>query len=190
MTGRSRRIVRWAAMGAASGILATLALFVPEWFGVYGEAKLSFGRVELQISPLSLAPGMVFGLIAGNALRRCGLAAGWTYAAYVLASTLAYFTAVQISLNLFVDLFETVFAVGVAAGAVGASLLTGATAIMIREFRRARPAAAMILAGTLFGAALWFAIKLDGFFGWLLLFAPWQAAFAAAMATAPAAREH
>ena len=35
MTERWRKIAWWAALGALSGTLATLAIFVPRWLGFY-----------------------------------------------------------------------------------------------------------------------------------------------------------
>jgi hypothetical protein len=101
-----------------------------------------------------------------------------------LAAGLSYFITVQLTLDVLVDLLDNIILVGIAAGAIGATLLAGATAALIPDFRHGRPAIAMILAGAILGAALFFAIRSEHFFGWFLLFAPWQAGYAAAMATA------
>ncbi|MCK5275215.1 MAG: hypothetical protein KAR37_11245, partial [Alphaproteobacteria bacterium] len=64
MTERWRKIAWWAALGALSGTLSTLAIFVPRWLGFYDalEGNISAAGFELSLSPLSIAPGLVFGL--------------------------------------------------------------------------------------------------------------------------------
>jgi hypothetical protein len=121
----------------------------------------------------------------GVSLRRNRQLTGAGFAAYVAAAALSYFLTVQLTVNVIVDVLEAVVAVGIVAGLFGGALLAAATAALIADFRDARPTAAMLTAGTVAGAALHFAIAWDHFLGWLLLFAPWQAAYAAAMATAP-----
>ncbi|MBE9557809.1 MAG: hypothetical protein IMF08_13205 [Proteobacteria bacterium] len=186
MTERWRKIARWAALGALSGTLATLAIFIPQWLNFYDalEGSLRAGGVDLSLSPLSLAPGLVFGLVVGHALRREGLMSGVRYAAYIVAAGLSYFVTVQITLTILIDMLDNVILIGVAAGAIGAALLAGATAALIPDFQHRRPMIAMTLAGAVLGAALFFAISSEHFFGWFLLFAPWQGGYAAAMATA------
>lgn len=186
MTERWRIITQWAALGALSGTLATLAIFIPLWLGFNDalEANLTAFGYGFLISPLSVAPGLVFGLILGHALRHRGLAPDGLYAVYILAAGLSYFITVQLTINIIMALLDNVVLVGIVAGAVGAALLAGATAALIPEFRHLRPAIAMILAGTVLGAALFFSIESEQFFGWFVLFVPWQAGYAAAMATA------
>lgn len=186
MTERWRRVARWAALGALSGTLATLAIFIPQWLGFYKalEGSLRAGGFALSLSPLSVAPGLVFGLVLGYALRREGLTPGGRYAAYIAAAGLSYFITVQLTLGILIDMLDDVILVGVAAGALGAALLAAATAALIPDFRQSRPMIAMVLAGAILGAALFVAISSESIFGWLVLFAPWQAGYAAAMATA------
>ncbi len=187
MTERWRTMALWSALGALSGTIATLAIFVPQWLGFDNalEGSLRAGGFQLSISPVSLAPGLVFGLIMGHALRRRGPVTAGRYAAYIAAAGLSYFVTVQITLNILIDLLDNVVTVGVAAGAIGAALLAAATAALFPDFRQPRPVIAMVLSGAALGAALFFAISMEQFVGWLLLFAPWQAGYAAAMATAP-----
>ena len=183
-SAKARRAARWALLGAASGLAATLSIFVPQWLGIYGEAKIDLGPVGLVFSPLSLGPGLVFGLIAGYALRRAGVAGGWRYPAYVAASAISYFAAVQLTFNVLVDAIDSEIATGVIAGLFGAALLTGLSAALMPCFRRRLAFGATIAAGGAFGALLYFPFGSENFFGWLLLFAPWQAGYAAALATA------
>lgn len=186
MTERWRKIAQWATLGALSGTLATLAFFIPRWLNFYDalEGELSIASFEISFSPLSLAPGLVFGLILGYVLRREGLVSGGRYAAYIVTAGLSYFVAVQMALNILIAILDNIILVGIAAGAIGATLLAAATAALIPDYRHSRPMIAMILSGTALGATLFFAISSEHFFGWLLLFAPWQAGYAAAMATA------
>jgi hypothetical protein len=185
-TGRGPAL-RFAVTGALSGTLATLAIFIPEWLGIYDalEGDVGAGAITLSFSPLSIGPGLVFGLLVGRTLARHGLATGARYWAYVAASTLSYFVTVQVTLNILVDMMDNIILVGILAGALGAALLAAATAALLTVFRCRRPIISMILAGAVFGACLYFPIAWEHSFGWLLLFAPWQGAFAAAMATVP-----
>ncbi len=178
------RAARWAGLGAVSGLCATLSIFVPQWIGIYGDVKFNLGPVGLFVSPLSLGPGLVFGLIVGYALRRAGLAGGWRYPGYIAASTIAYFAAVQLSLNVLVDALDNIVAVGIIAGLSGAALLTAMSAALMPAFRRRRPIIATIAAGGILGALLIVPIEQEQFLYWLALYAPWQAGYAAAMATA------
>jgi hypothetical protein len=178
------RVARWALLGAVSGLAATLSIFVPQWIGIYGEVKFDLGPVGLFFSPLSLGPGLVFGLIVGYALRRAGLAGGWRYPSYIAGATISYFAAVQLSVNFLIDAIDNVVAVGIIAGLFGAALLTAMSAALIPAFRRRPPIIATIAAGGILGALLYIPIEQDHFFYWLALYAPWQAGYAAAMATA------
>lgn len=186
MTRQWQTIWHWGLLGALSGAIATVAIFVPLWLGINKSLELSLnvGGFDILLSPMSLVPGLVFGLIVGHALRREGLALGGRYVIYIAAAGLSYFLAVQLTLIVLVDLLENIVLVGVAAGAFGATLLAAATAALIPDFRRRKPLIAMILSGAALGATLYLAIAGNHFLGWLLMFAPWQAGYAAAMATA------
>lgn len=180
----THRVARWALLGAISGLAATLSVFVPLWLGFDSEWEIYIGPVELAFSPLTLGPGLVFGLIAGLALRRAGLLAGWRYHTYIAAATVSYFAAVQLSVEVLIDAIDNLVAVGVVAGLFGAALLTGLTAALMPCFRRRLPIIATITAGGVLGAFLDITLANEGFLAWLALFAPWQAGYAAAMATA------
>lgn len=189
---RLRHVARWALLGAVSGLAATLSFHLPRWFGFYGDLEVTvrplasvLDSFAVQVSPLSIGPGLVFGLIAGFALRRAGQAEGWRYPAYVAASTLCYFVAVQLTLTFLVDALEDIISIGIVAGLCGGGLLAAATAALMPAFRRWRVCALMVASGGVLGALLFFAIGYDdNFFAWLALYAPWQAGHAAAMALA------
>lgn len=191
LSARRRLILRWATLGALSGVCATLSVFMFEWIGLFREKTIDLGSlhpvldsVEISISPLSLGPGLMFGLIAGFALRRRGLAVGWRYPAYAAAATLSYFATVQLTLDYLVEAVDNLPVAGMIAGLFGAGLLAAASAALIPAFRRVRPCLSMIAVGTVLGALLVIAVPGGDFFDWLALFAPWQAGYAAAMATA------
>lgn len=191
MTDRWRKIAQWAALGALSGTLATLATLIPDWLNVENalQRDIRVGGIEFLLSPFTLVPGLAFGLILGQSLRHEGLFSGWRHAAYIAASGLSYFVVVHISINFLLDSLDNIILTGIVAGAIGATLLAAATAALIPDFRRRRPMIAMILAGTILGATLVFIVMLPPFLGRLLLFASWQAGYAAAMATAPGDRD-
>lgn len=187
-------IPRWAFLGGMSGIVSTLSIHVFGWAGLLRARAVDPGPLGifdplveifgLSISPLSLGPGLVFGLFAGFALRRYGLADGWRYPALAAASMLSYFAAVQLTFQFLFTMDYDIILTGMVAGLLGAGLLTGATALLIPTFRRLRPCATMVAAGAGLGALLVLVFAPLGFFGWLALFVPWQAGYAAAMATA------
>ncbi len=188
---RLRLIAHWGWLGAVSGLAATLTIHLPQWLGFYDDLEFKvrplapvLNSFAVQISPLSLGPGLVFGLIVGFALRRAGQAEGWRYPLFAVASTLCYFVAVQLALNVLVDFLEDIISVGIVAGLCGGGLLAAATAALMPAFRRWRVCALMVAAGGVLGASLLFAFIFESFFGWLALFATWQAGYAAAMASA------
>ncbi len=187
-----RHVARWGLLGAVSGLVATLSFHLPRWLGFYDDLEFEVRVLDsfaLQISPLSIGPGLVFGLIVGFALRRARQAEGWRYPLFAIASTLSYFLAVQLALTVLVDVLDNVILVGIAAGLCGGGLLAAASAASMPAFRRWRVCALMVASGGVLGALLFFAITFDHFFTWLALYAPWQAGYAAAMATALVAAE-
>lgn len=188
--GRSapmRHVARWALLGALSGLAAALSIFLPQWLGFHDDLGFEFrvlDAFDVAISPLSVGPGLVFGLIVGLALRRAGQADGWRYPLFAVAATLCYFVAVQLALTVLVDVLEELISIGIVAGLCGGGLLAAASAALMPAFRRRRVCALMVASGGVLGGLLFFAITIENFFGWLILFAPWQAGYAAAMATA------
>ncbi len=184
---RLRLIAHWGWLGAVSGLAATLTIHLPRWLGFYDDIEFEFrvlDAFDVAISPLSLGPGLVFGLIVGFALRRAGQAEGWRYPLFAVASTLCYFVAVQLAFNVLVEVLGDIISVGIVAGLCGGGLLAAATAAMMPAFRRWRVCALMVAAGGVLGGSLFFAFTFENFFGWLALFATWQAGYAAAMASA------
>ncbi len=65
-----RTVVRFALLGGASGAIATTIIEAFDWADLRWDAKFSIESVGLEFSPLTLVPGLVFGLAIGLALRR------------------------------------------------------------------------------------------------------------------------
>jgi hypothetical protein len=186
---------RFALLGAVSGSLAaTLIWLLPE---------ASLGIFEWRpdewffLAPLSLLPGLVFGLIIGWALYRAGHAGPRTFAAYVAASTVSYLAAVNLAFGIYGyvgSLWPTdpapmlwselapMWLTGMIAGLFGGACLTGLAAWMFPFVRQFRPIALMLVAGCALGALL--GIGVGGFWWALVFLAAWQAGYAAAFATA------
>ena len=183
-TGRSgereRTVAVFAVLGAASGAVATGLL--------HGASAISSDLAYkitdwLHISPLTLLPGVVFGLIVGFALHRRGAAGLGRVAAYTVAAILAYFAAVTLALAIGRGNFDMVV-IGLIAGLFGAACLAALGAWLFPFQRRAKPIVLMVAAGCLLGALL--PLWTEGGDAWwkpFLLYVPWQAGYAAAFAT-------
>ena len=142
-------------------------------------------------------PGLVFGLIIGLALWRRGLASPWIYVAYVAASTVSYYIAFNVwafsygDIERFVhgDIVSSHLLTGMLAGLFGSACLTALSALMFPFLRRLTPCLLMLIAGCVLGGLL-FVPSMDesmiiaGVSSWLILFAGWQAGYAASLAVA------
>jgi len=174
----------FASLGAGSGTLATVILFVlPQ--------DLDAQPLDwLTLSPFALAPGFVFGVVFAAALVRRRLANPWSGAAYVAAATASYLAAYTFAINAEVDnlfgLRGVFWLNGLAAGLLGGACLAALSAALFRFARRRGPCLRMAAAGCLLGALLDPPLRLDDmyFWPWLGFFAVWQAGYAAAFATA------
>ncbi len=168
----------FAFLGAVTGSLATVTLFT-----LPPSMKMSpFPWLEL--SPLSLAPGLVFGIAFGVLLAWRGVVSPGRALGYAVASVLSFLTAVTVAVELGGG-FGAVWQIGAVTGLLGSALLTGAAALAMPAARRLRPAMLMLAAGALLGMLLEIPLTQDGgFWGFILFFATWQAGYAAAFATA------
>ncbi len=164
---------RFALLGALSGSVATTLI------QVLPETSLKLFE-WLKLSPFSLLPGLVFGLIIGLALYRGGHAGPRAFAAYVAASTVSYLAAFNLAFGIY-DHPGPMWLTGMIAGLFGGACLTGLAAWMFPFVRKFRPIALMLFAGCVLGALLF---RFGGFWGMLLFYAAWQAGYAAAFATA------
>jgi hypothetical protein len=170
--------VRFALLGGISGAIATALLYVdPDW------SVQAFPWLTL--APINLIPGVVFGLIVGLALLRRSLAGPGRYGAYVAASTVSYFAAVTLAMEVRADIMDSNLLIGMAAGLFGSASLTGLSALMFPFVRKLWPCLLMLGAGCLLGGLL--ALPMEGedsFLNWLVFYAAWQAGYAAGLATA------
>ncbi len=178
LTVKRPDLLCFALAGAVSGAITTGLLFTlpTDW-------KIEIGDF-LVFSSLSLVAGLVFGIIFGALLRYRGLAETRTAVLYALASTAAYFVAVNLALQVG-DGLEDIWLTGMIAGLAGSACLTAAAAALLPFVRQVGPIALMLVAGCLLGVLLEVALA-DGatFWDWLLFYATWQAGYGAAFATA------
>ncbi len=162
---RARTVAGFALLGAASGASAALIL-----------EALSQAQAGIAAIP-SAVPGLVFGLIVGGALLRRGLAGPWVYAAYAVASSASCYAAIYFAVAVYNAFNGNMLLIGFCAGLLGSACLTGVSALLFRFLRRPAPCLLMLGAGCVLGGLL----ALDE---GLVLFASWQAGYAAALAAA------
>ena len=178
---RLRLVAGFAVLGALSGSLASSIAVVSD----NPEIKLASWFV---VSPLSVGPGLIFGLAVWTALQRRGDVRPATGALYMLASTVSYFVTFMLSLKVLSEWFDSIAVIGVVAGLLGSACLSGCAALLLPFARRTGPLLAMVAAGGGLGALL--AVPLSDLgregtlWAWLIFLAGWQAGYAAAFATA------
>ncbi len=176
-----RTVVRFALLGGASGAIATTIIHAFDW--LRWDAAFSIEPVELVFDPLTLVPGLVFGLAIGLALRRRRHVSGWGYAAYVAASTISYFAAVNLALNIYDALDGNMLVIGLIAGLLGSACLTAMSLPLFPFLRRLAPCLLLLFTGCILGALLAAGPESD-FLKFLILYAGWQAGYAASLAVA------
>ena len=113
-----RPVPLFALLGAVSGI-ATVGILMlrPNW-------KMTMPG-GLDIWPLSVVPGLVFGFVIGLAFYARGRASLAAVLVYMLAVTLSNYAAVTLTTNYLVDVINAGWLAGVVAGlfALGALLI-------------------------------------------------------------------
>jgi hypothetical protein len=178
MTVKGPGPLRFALAGAVSGAITTgLLIAIPVRWKIEVADFLVF-------SSLSIVAGLVFGIVIGALLRIHRLAETRTALLYAAAATVSYFVAVNLAFHL-IDFVEEVWQLGMIAGLAGAGCLTALAAWLLPFARRIGPCVLMLAAGCLLGALLESPVRGDGgFWDWLLFYGAWQAAYAAAFATA------
>ena len=176
-------IAFFALLGGFSGSVSTGSLII---------IFISSGFLEVRgiaILPLFLMyffPGMVFGLLIGLALIRRRLASREALVRYCIASSASYFAAFMVFF-LSTKAIDSILFGGMAAGLVGATCLTVASAAIFPFARRLGPCLRMVIAGGLLGATF---APLDllpeplvgVIWGMIPFHATWQAGYAAAFA--------
>ena len=142
---------RFALLGAVSGSVAiTLILVWPQPdYRFLGWMPFEW----LALSPSSVIPGLVFGLLIGLALNRGGHAGPRTFAAYVAASTVSYLAAVNLAVG-FLFSAGSIWLIGMIAGLFWSACLTGLAAWMFPFVRKFWPIALMLVAGYVLGGLL------------------------------------
>jgi hypothetical protein len=187
---RVRNLVILGLFGLLSGTLTWLVItFVWEpYIGLDWQLKLA--GWELSFTHLTLAPGLLFGVIVGWFLWRRRLARPWQALAYTAAAILSNFIATNLAAHL-VDLIDSAVLLGMLAGLVGAACLTTLSLPLFGFVRRPVPCLLMLAAGMLLGGLLEPAMEGSGDhgLGFLLLYAVWQAGYAAALGTALPVRQ-
>lgn len=144
--------------------------------------------LDLSFDDLAIYPGLLFGIIIAIALMRLDRARVWQAAAYVLASTVSNFAATNLAYALYDG--KNGLVTGITAGALGAAALTALTLAIMPFSRQLRAAVLMVVAGTALGALLSITLYLidrdtvSAYLGLLILYIPWQGAFAAAFGMA------
>lgn len=165
----------FAGLGATSGVAATGIIELLD-----GQPSLWIGE-RLLLAPISLVPGLVFGVVIGIALFRRQRLTPATLAAYVVAATLSYFAAFTLALNIDPRGVQPLID-GPIAGLMGGALLAGLGAALMPSARGRRGLSAMAGAGCVLGVLLWVAFTGDSFWSWALFFGLWQMGYAAALA--------
>ncbi|MDH3738979.1 MAG: hypothetical protein OER92_07280 [Alphaproteobacteria bacterium] len=176
-SNRLQTVGIFAVLGGASGTIAILiARFVPlPEISVFS---------WLDLSGLTVLPGLMFGSTIGVALYRRDLIRLWGGAVYAAASTLSYLSAFTLIRHVLADALNSLELTGAMAGLFGSALLTGATALLFSFARQRRPAILMLGSGCLLGALLRIMFTGDSVIYAILFFALWQAGYAASLATA------
>jgi hypothetical protein len=143
---------------------------------------------EIEVSTLTVLPGLIFGLIIGILWHRRGRASLGVVFGYALAAGVAYFLAFHVAFNVFdraSGLFRGEAALvvsGIAAGLVGSGLLGVATAYLLRAPYQSALGLPVLIGGA--AGALLPLINMvsewDG--GFLFFLILWQGAYAASLA--------
>lgn len=177
--GRAGTVVGYGLLGAASG--ATAALTVEVLPGSLEAKPLSW----LLLTPGSLIPGLVFGLVIGAGLYRRGLIGPAGFAAYTGASTVSYLAAFTLAAQVLLTAFpDTHVVIGVLAGLFGSICLTGLSLPLLPFLGRVRPCLGLLAAGAALGALLPLATREHGVSAVVLFFALWQGGYAAVLSAA------
>ncbi|MDH5558016.1 MAG: hypothetical protein OEZ03_11730, partial [Alphaproteobacteria bacterium] len=203
--GMSRRtwlILRWAMIGALSGALASLLLFlvgpalsylpVRQFLRLY----IDFGPFKFWLDPGQFMSGLAFGLVTGSAFLHANLLSRKQLAVYVLGCILSFFAGGVIGLipNMS-GLVESRYLAAPLGGLAKAGLLMMVSGTLMPAFRRPRTIvltiivggglAAILIVPNLFFPDPFFFLK-NREIGSLLRLAistVWHAGIAAAMAT-------
>ena len=176
-------VAKLALLGVVSGGISwALVNFADEW-----NMKFEYEGYGLELLPVGVYPGLVFGLLFGGLLR---FAAGTSWPrtiGYVLASGMAYLAAFHTAFYLIATINDhgqvlTTIASGIPAGLVGSLILGVLSTYLLRIPARLvlrRP----VIIGTVAGALLGLGSFDDhNGLGFLAFFVLWQGAYGASLA--------
>jgi len=172
-----RPVPLFAALGLMSGI-ATVAILSlrPNW-------HISLPG-DMDIWPLSVVPGLVFGFVIGLALLWRVRASPAVFVGYIVAATLCNFAAVTLTTEVLLGVLEQRWVAGIVAGVFGSACLTACALALLPVARKSRPAVLTVAAGGALGALLGPAAAADGLFWWYVFYGAWHSGYAASFATA------
>jgi hypothetical protein len=178
-----------ALFGMLSGGVAWALLMLPGFSAGKGSYTSTLkGGAEVDVSALSIIPGVIFGLIIGFLWHRRGKASARAAFGYALASGIAYFLAFHIAFNMFDRLpgmlpeDAALVVSGVAAGVVGCCLL-GVASVFLFGIPYRSVLGLPVLIGGAAGALLPLINVFSNWDGGFLIFlTAWQGAYAASLA--------
>lgn len=172
-----RTVPLFAVLGLVSGIVTVAIVNLrPDWhISIPG---------DLNIWPLSVVPGLVFGLVIGLGLLWRVRASPAVFVGYIVAATLCNFAAVTLTTEVLLWVLEQRWVAGIVAGVFGSACLTACTLALLPVARKARPAVLTVVAGGALGALLGPAAATDGLFWWYVFYGAWHSGYAASFATA------
>jgi hypothetical protein len=187
MTESRSDAVSLCTLGALSGAVAWGLISLAG--AISNQLVWSFFDGAIELSPVSLLPGLVFGLIIGALLRRHGKISPSAHVWYAIASGVAYFCAFHVAARTFLNLPhafgtlpDTVLS-GILAGLVG-SLLLGLIAMRLLQVPGRLLLGRPLFVGSTAGALLGLTERDNTQWGWTFLafFVLWQAAYAMSLA--------
>jgi hypothetical protein len=178
-----------AVFGMLSGGVAWALLMLPGFSAGKGSYTSTLkGGAEVEVSALSIIPGVIFGLIIGFLWHRRGKASARAAFGYALASGIAYFLAFHVAFNMFDRLpgvlpeDAALVVSGVAAGVVGCCLL-GVASVFLFGIPYRSVLGLPVLIGGAAGALLPLINVFSNWDGGFLIFLTvWQGAYAASLA--------
>lgn len=172
-----------AVLGMMSGAVAWKLIDASDHLGLNFDVEW----FVFLVLPISIFPGLVFGVVIGTLLWWRGRLNGARLIGYAIASCVGYFAAFHVAFHIITGLSDDksvagTIAGGVAAGLVGSLMLGWATMWLLRA--KSRLALRLPVAiGTAFGALLAFVVDDGGEgLGWLAFFVLWQGGYAASLA--------
>lgn len=175
-------------VGAVSGLLGLAVVILDGIFLVF---------TPIETHALKVAPGVLFGLLVGGAIRRFQSLNGLVYLGFVVASTAAYALVYAVVVDEMrvsgLDFanarsrydFGTTVILGAQSGFIGSVILTSFACVFLRYRPKFGGWSRTVIAGTSLGAILMpLALSIPILIGVALLLIGWPAGYAAALGIA------